>query len=333
VPVPVRPSRRRSRAAAALAACLPLAAMLALGSSVLADSEALVSITSDGVAPAALTVQAGAPVTFSNEDAERHRIRSRDGAGFDTGNLDGGESAVITLSEPGTYAYRDERDQEDTRYHGSVTIAAAEATHGAPTAAAPVPVEASVGMADRMFRPGTVTIAAGGSVTFVNDDDRQHTATGGAFDSGILDPGASFTQSFAEAGSFPYVCLIHPDMTGTVEVVAAPAEPVPPAAGPAAVTIVDFAMSPASLTVPAGTEVTFTNEDQAPHTATAVDGSWDSGIMSKDGTFAFTFDTPDTYDYFCAVHPSMTGVIVVEEAAAGAPATDGGAVSSPSPAP
>ena len=77
------------------------------------------------------------------------------------------------------------------------------------------------------------------------------------------------------------------------------------------VAIQDFAFSPQVLEIPVGTTVTWTNNDTSQHTATANDGSFDSGILAQGGTFSFTFDTPGTYDYICSLHPNMTGQIVV----------------------
>jgi plastocyanin len=72
----------------------------------------------------------------------------------------------------------------------------------------------------RSFEPADVTVAAGETVTWSHEGGLPHTVTAedGAFDSGDLSGGDTFSHTFEEAGSFPYVCSIHPDMTGTVEV-------------------------------------------------------------------------------------------------------------------
>jgi plastocyanin len=90
-----------------------------------------------------------------------------------------------------------------------------------------------------------------------------------------------------------------------------------PAAGsPAATTgdtvaIRDFAFQPAALDVALGTTMTWTNEDSVQHTATADDGSFDSGELAQDESFSHTFSTPGTFTYICTIHPSMTGAITV----------------------
>jgi plastocyanin len=77
------------------------------------------------------------------------------------------------------------------------------------------------------------------------------------------------------------------------------------------VTIADFAFAPPELTVAAGTTVTWTNEDWAPHTATAEDGSFDSGRLDQGDSFEQTFDEPGTFAYHCSFHPGMVGSVVV----------------------
>ncbi|HZT51111.1 MAG TPA: cupredoxin family copper-binding protein [Stellaceae bacterium] len=85
------------------------------------------------------------------------------------------------------------------------------------------------------------------------------------------------------------------------------------AAAPAGVTISGFAFAPATLTVPRGTTVTWTNEDDEPHTVASADDPrrFKSGALDTGDRFSFTFDTPGTYKYFCTIHPHMQGVVVV----------------------
>ena len=78
-----------------------------------------------------------------------------------------------------------------------------------------------------------------------------------------------------------------------------------------AVEIVDFSYRSDTVEIAAGTTVTWTNNDTVPHTATADDGSFDSGSLGKGDSFSHTFDEPGTYPYFCAFHTGMRGTIVV----------------------
>jgi plastocyanin len=81
---------------------------------------------------------------------------------------------------------------------------------------------------------------------------------------------------------------------------------------PNAVTIKNFDFSPMSLTVKAGTTVTWKNLDGEPHTITSVDGLFRSGALDSDETYSFRFDKPGTYKYVCSIHPRMTASIVVK---------------------
>ena len=84
---------------------------------------------------------------------------------------------------------------------------------------------------------------------------------------------------------------------------------------PAQVVRIDnFTFNPSTLTVAAGAKVTWVNHDDVPHTATssAQPKAFDSGALDSDAEFSHVFAVPGTYDYFCAIHPHMTGRIVVK---------------------
>lgn len=68
---------------------------------------------------------------------------------------------------------------------------------------------------------------------------------------------------------------------------------------------------PAAITIAPGETVRWFNDDIAPHTVTAIDGSWDSGDLPSGGSFERRFDTPGTYSYVCRYHPWMTGEVKV----------------------
>lgn len=84
-----------------------------------------------------------------------------------------------------------------------------------------------------------------------------------------------------------------------------------PAKTAGAVMIMNFTFVPQSLSVAQGTTVTWTNRDSAVHTTTADKGAWNSGNLAQGQTFSFTFTTPGTYTYHCAIHTYMTGSITV----------------------
>jgi len=94
----------------------------------------------------------------------------------------------------------------------------------------------------------------------------------------------------------------------------APADPpAAPNGGPAQVTIDNFTFKPATITVPAGTTVTWTNRDDMPHTVVADDRSFRSAALDTDESFAHTFNAPGTYPYFCSIHSSMVGKVIVRK--------------------
>ncbi len=66
------------------------------------------------------------------------------------------------------------------------------------------------------FNPATITVAKGTTVTWTNKDSAAHTVTGSGFDSGSLSKGQTFSYTFNEAGTFDYICTIHPSMKGKV---------------------------------------------------------------------------------------------------------------------
>jgi plastocyanin len=80
----------------------------------------------------------------------------------------------------------------------------------------------------------------------------------------------------------------------------------------AAVKIDNFSFGPASLTVTAGTTVTWTNNDDVPHTVVSDDKLFKSKALDTDDKFSYTFTKPGTYNYFCSVHPKMTAKVVVQ---------------------
>lgn len=87
--------------------------------------------------------------------------------------------------------------------------------------------------------------------------------------------------------------------------------PVSVAGATASVAIRGFAFSPGNLQVPVGAKVTWTNDDSAPHTATAKDRSWDTGILNQGQSATLTFDKPGDYTYYCTVHPNMVARLTV----------------------
>ena len=88
----------------------------------------------------------------------------------------------------------------------------------------------------------------------------------------------------------------------------------PPAVTSAQVSIDNFTFTPQTLTVKAGTTVTWTNRDDIPHgIASDTKAFTRSKALDTDDSYSVTFTTPGTFKYFCFIHPHMTGTIIVEQ--------------------
>ncbi len=80
------------------------------------------------------------------------------------------------------------------------------------------------------------------------------------------------------------------------------------------VKIDNFTFAPQRLVVKAGTTITWINDDDIPHTVASSTKLFKSNALDTKDKFSFTFTTPGAYEYFCSLHPHMTGAIVVEAA-------------------
>jgi plastocyanin len=318
-----------------------LAVLFALGAPPAASADPVTVRLTNRVSPADLTISPGTTVVFRNESGERHRLRAVDHSGddFDTGNLEPGESAAVTFPVAGRWTYVDDRDRDDRAFHGTIIVAGSggsdvEARGDGSGSGVAAPASADVTIGDRVFSPGSVTIAAGGTVTWRNADGDEHTASArdGSWDSGIRAPGAAYSRTFPAAGTFAYLCLLHPEMTGTVVVRPAAAgsapeppivpgpTPTPAATPPAAPDTVDVTLSatafdPSATSIAPGGTVRWLNPGPAIHTVTADGGAFESGLLRAGDTFSATFEAPGRYPYVCAVHPWMAGTIIVGRSA------------------
>ncbi|HEU4905705.1 MAG TPA: cupredoxin family copper-binding protein [Solirubrobacterales bacterium] len=125
------------------------------------------------------------------------------------GSDDDGDSGSATVTETAT--------EETTAVEDATEGEDETAPSGDAVRSAKVEIE------DFAYDPDPVTIEEGGKVTWINRDSAPHTATAedGSFDTGTLEEGKLGSAGFKEAGTYEYVCTIHPEMQGTVEVVAA----------------------------------------------------------------------------------------------------------------
>jgi plastocyanin len=85
-----------------------------------------------------------------------------------------------------------------------------------------------------------------------------------------------------------------------------------PAARPAQIKIDNFSFTPQQLTIAQGTTIIWVNNDDVPHTVVATNKEFRSKALDTGEQFSFTFTKPGTYQYFCSVHPMMTGKVIVQ---------------------
>jgi plastocyanin len=207
---------------------------------------------------------------------------------------------------------------------------------GPPADSSTGPVTRGVQILDFSFSPGSLDARVGDTITFVNAGQASHTATAdnGAFDSGILGRGGTFSTRLTQEGTISYLCQIHPDMTGSITVGpgAAPSSsgPSPGATGAdpggtppgeaaparADVEVRDFEFAPSDVTIAQGGTVAWTWVGEAPHSVTADDGSFDSEVLESGATFERVFDAVGEFAYTCLVHPDMTATVNVVAAGA-----------------
>jgi plastocyanin len=217
---------------------------------------------------------------------------------------------------------------------GLVLLAApAPAAPAAAPAAAQDSGEAKI--VDFDFSPRRLTVEAGTKVTWANTGQRPHTVTdrGGTFDTKPIAPGASAEVTLSTPGTYFYFCRINPArMNGVLTV-----EPGADEVRTTRVQAVDpgftgdkLRFDPAKLSVAAGTTLLVANVGGKPHSLTADDGSFDTGIIdpgAQGGRFAgdnasVTLNQAGTFKFHCEIHPAaMKGTVTVTgEAAAAGPA-------------
>jgi plastocyanin len=272
--------------------------------------------------PGRITVEAGTTVTWTNTGSRPHTATDRGGT-FDTKPVAPRAKAQVTLSTPGTYFYFCRINP--AKMNGVLVV---EPGPDEPRAVRVQAVDPGF-VGDKLrFDPPELTVAAGTTLLVANVGGKPHTLTAdnGAFDTGIVDPGAqggrfaghNASVTLNQAGTFKFHCEIHPAaMKGTVTVTgeAAAAGPAAASAGPREVDVgaVDFGFEPDNASVAAGGKVTVTNKGQAPHTMTFDDVQLDTGNIAPGATADLTApDAPGSYSYRCNVHPArMRGVLVV----------------------
>lgn len=187
------------------------------------------------------------------------------------------------------------------------------------------------------FQPSSIAVTMGTTVIWKNLGGEIETVTSpdASFASGNIPKGYEFSFTFLQPGVYKYYSMNRRSAYGVVVVTApdgslpndrenmhgmnaskpySPIENATPAEPkiPVSVEIKGFAFHPNATTVPAGTTVTWKNDDSVSHTVTSTNGEFGSDVLRQGQEFNHTFMNPGTYDYRCAIHPYMRGQIIVE---------------------
>ena len=338
-----------------LAMSLPL---LVLGQpSALADNGS-VTISDTGFTPPTITITVGGTVSWTNSGTKVHTASSKIGpVPFDTGGLGNGQSFPVNFTVPGTYSYTSATDcvnsgggqgtgfdcgttatvvviDNNMAYNPNPFPTPSPTSTPLPTTGPPQSV--TIQITKQGFVPPSVTVALGGSVTWVNlDNGGTHTATtiGGGnpqpFDTGGLGPGLSGSLGFALQGAYTYTSTIDcrngsstPGFScGTYQVIVSgqpsALAPAPvgasgatggaPVAGTSVTVDETNGFTPSVLAVHPGQTVTWTNHGKQVHTVVSNPGypnQFDSGGLSPGQKFSVTFSAPGSYGYHSSTETS-----------------------------
>ncbi|MBI4296249.1 MAG: cupredoxin domain-containing protein [Chloroflexi bacterium] len=295
--------------------------------------------------PASFSTTVGTTVTWTNNGQKPHSVTSNIGV-FDSGMLNPGQIFSFSFQSPGTYSYH-------CVFHsgqaGTITVTGT-GNSPPPNQVVPTPTPTptptpapvaggnSIQIGDNLYSPAQRSLVAGATVTWTNVGQRPHTVTStGLFDSGMLNPGQSFSFTFQSPGTYPYHCIFHDGQAGTITVTGTSNTPppsgqtVPPAPNQTAVTppepmpvpppasvpvandihIGDNVYHPVQLSLVTGATAVWTNSGRFPHTVTSDTGLFDSGMLKPGDNFSFSFQSPGTYAYHCIYHSGQAGTILV----------------------
>lgn len=199
-----------------------------------------VSMRDNVFEPRVASVRTGTTVVWRNNGTLRHTATSSDGL-FDSDLLRSGEAFSTTFTRPGTFAYvcaihsgmSGVVEVTGAATDGALTTSATarptqsstpSATPIAPPAAAPT---VTITAGDNFFDPKDLEVVIGTAVTWTNRGVLKHTVTfADGATSEILATGQTYSRTFTAAGTHPYLCALHPEMTGTIRVIA-PLSPTP----------------------------------------------------------------------------------------------------------
>ncbi len=176
------------------------------------------------------------------------------------------------------------------------------------------------------YSPDSATVTKGDIIEWTNNDTTFHTVTsadnGTSFDSGLIHAGKTFSLDTSKLAvkEYDYICTVHPWMSGKILITQQTAPltaNVTISKGASIQSAGQKYFDPATITVKTGTTVVWTNTDSASHTVTSGNptagpsGTFDSSLIKPGNTFQYKFETAGTTEYYCTVHPWMTGKVTV----------------------
>ncbi|MGI0056224.1 MAG: plastocyanin/azurin family copper-binding protein [Nitrosarchaeum sp.] len=175
------------------------------------------------------------------------------------------------------------------------------------------------------YEPDAAHVPKGDIIKWTNADTVAHTVTssvdfGDTFNSNMINAGEEFSLDTSKLTSseYEYMCVVHPWMIATL-IIEEPKEDVkvviPNGAGTQQIGQIYY--DPEVIQVPVGTTVIWENTDSVVHTVTSSpeegpNGAFDSGMIAAGESFKFAFNTPGKENYFCMVHPWMTGSVEIQ---------------------
>jgi plastocyanin len=177
-------------------------------------------------------------------------------------------------------------------------VAAAPAALGATT---------SVSITRSGFHASQVTVAAGDTVTWTNNDTLRHqvVADDGSFSSPVLTANQTYSHVFKTGGTFAYHDGVHPSLHGSVTVI-----PV------RTVWITSSGFRPPTMSIKATQKVTWTNKDSANHQIVADDGTFSSPVLAPGQSYTHAFPVAGSFGYHDGLQASVKGTVVVAALAA-----------------
>jgi len=313
-----------------------------------AGQEATVDLMAFRANPERLEIKTGTTVTWNNKEladypgmSGRHEFKADDGS-FASPSMAPGTRWSHRFNLPGEFTYRCSLHKDLV---GQVIVTGPPILEKVLEEVAitePKPDDPTTWG----FQPNDLIITTGMTVEWRNNGTNTHTVSSDdkRLDSGDITPGTTWKFKFDEPGAYAYHCTPHPWMTASIRVVVpggAPPPPPPPPAAPAPtitrapreavaagdrrgpvrheVDIVEtnpanpnsWMFDPNNLDIRAGDTVVWTNTGRMQHSITALDGSYDSGLLSPGATWSRTFTDAAFVEYRCTPHPWMRGILRV----------------------